>query len=199
MPRTKEQFKEIRARTKQSIIDAGLKLFAQRGFHGTSIADIAKEAGVSKGLAYNYFKSKTELAEAILTQIHSFLEQYDKMFAEVTDPYKLLELMIKGTFSHLRQNEEFWKLYTAFALQWEISIQMKKMFNEVEKKYLRKIEKIFKKIGVKNSKAEAYYFGAMFDGISIEYLIDKEKYPLRSVEKLMLQKYSKEHLQKCNK
>ena len=199
MPRTKEQFKEIREKTKQSIIDAGLKLFAQRGFHGTSIADIAKEAGVSKGLAYNYFKSKSELAEAILTQIHGFLEQYDKIFAEVTDPYKLLELIIKGTFKHLRENEEFWKLYTSFALQWEISIQMKKMFNEFEKKYIKNIENIFRSINVKNPKAEAYYLGAMFDGISIDYLLDKEKYPLRSVERLMLQKYSKEHLQKCNK
>lgn len=199
MPRTKEQFKEIREKTKQSIIDAGLKLFAQRGFHGTSIADIAKEAGVSKGLAYNYFKSKSELAEAILTQIHGFLEQYDKIFAEVTDPYKLLELIIKGTFKHLRENEEFWKLYTSFALQWEISIQMKKMFNEFEKKYIKNIENIFGSINVKNPKAEAYYLGAMFDGISIDYLLDKEKYPLRSVERLMLQKYSKEHLQKCNK
>ncbi len=76
MPRTKEQFEEIRKNTKQSIIDAGLKLFAHRGYHGTSIAEIAKEAGVSKGLAYNYFSSKSELAEAIFTQIYSLFDQY---------------------------------------------------------------------------------------------------------------------------
>ncbi|NOX65346.1 MAG: TetR/AcrR family transcriptional regulator [Chlorobi bacterium] len=196
MPRTKEQFKEIRERTKQNIIDAALKLFAQRGYYGTSIADIAKEAGVSKGLAYNYFKSKNELAEAIFSQLYMFFDQYDKLFVEVTDPYELLELMIKGTFKHLRENEEFWKLYTSFALQWEVSDKMKILFEEIERKYLKKMENVFKKIGLKNPKAESYFLGAMFDGISIDYLLDKDKYPLKSVERLLLKKYSKEELLK---
>lgn len=196
MPRTKEQFKEIREKTKQNIIDAALKLFAQRGYYGTSIADIAKEAGISKGLAYNYFKSKNDLAEAIFSQLYLFFDQYDKLFAEVTDPYKLIELMIKGTFKHLRENEEFWKLYTSFALQWEVSDKMKILFEEIEKKYLKKMENVFRKIGLKNPKAESYFLGAMFDGISIDYLLDKDKYPLKSVERLLLKKYSKEELAK---
>ena len=196
MPRTKEQFEKIREKTKQNIIDAALKLFAQRGYHGTSIADIAKEAGVSKGLAYNYFKSKNDLAEAIFSQLYIFFEQYDKLFTEITDPYELLELMIKGTFKHLRENEEFWKLYISFALQWEVSEKMKNLFKEVEKKYLKKMENVFRKMGLKNPKAEAYFLGAMFDGISIDYLLDKDHYPLKSVEKLLLKKYSKEEIQR---
>jgi len=199
MPRTKEQFNEIREKTKQSIIDAGLKLFAQRGYYGTSIADIAKEAGVSKGLAYNYFKSKSDLAEAIFAQIHSFFEQYEIMFSEISDPYVLIETMIKETFKHLRENEEFWKLYISFALQWEVSAKMKNIFNEIEQNYIKKIGNVFKKIGIKNSKTEAYILGAMFDGVSIKYLLDKEKYPLSNVEKILLNKYSKGQLQKYTK
>jgi AcrR family transcriptional regulator len=196
MPRTKEQFKEIREKTKENIIDAALKLFAHRGYHGTSIADIAKEAGVSKGLAYNYFKSKNELAEAIFSQLYVFFEQYEKIFTEVSDPYEVIEIMIKGTFKHLRDNEEFWRLYTSFAFQWEVSDRMKKLFEDVERKYLKKLENIFRKIGLKNPKAEAYFFGSMFDGVSVDYLLDKENYPLKSVERLLLKKYSKEELQK---
>lgn len=199
MPRTKEQFEEIRKKTKQSIIDAGLKLFAHRGYHGTSIADIAKEASISKGLAYNYFSSKSELADAIFTQIYSLFDQYDKMFEQNDDPYKILEIMIKNTFSQFEENEEFWKLYTSFGLQQEVSVNMKNMFNVIEEKYLKKLEKLFKNIGIKNSRAEAYLLGAMFDGVAIDYLLGKEKYPLKSVEKLLLNKYSKTTLQKCNK
>ena len=199
MPRTKEQFNEIREKTKQSIIDSGLKLFAQRGYYGTSIADIAKEAGVSKGLAYNYFKSKSDLAEAIFAQIYSFFEQYEIMFSEISDPYGLIETMIKETFKHLRENEEFWRLYISFALQWEVSTKMKVMFKEIEQSYLKKMVNIFKKIGVKNSKTEAYILGAMFDGISIDYLLDKDNYPLSKVEKIMLNKYSKEQMQRYTK
>lgn len=199
MPRTKKQFNEIREKTKQTIMDAGLKLFAQRGFHGTSIADIAKEAGISKGLAYNYFNSKSELAEAILTQIHRFLEQYDKMFTDVDDPYEIFELIIKGTFKHLRENEEFWRLYMSFALQWEVSEKMRMMFKEIEQNYLKKIENVFRKIELKNPKAEAYLFGAILDGISINYLIEKENYPLSSVERLFLKKYCKDEFQNSKK
>lgn len=199
MPRTKEQFEEIRKKTKQSIIDAGLKSFAHRGYHGTSIADIAKEAGISKGLAYNYFSSKSELADAIFIQIYSLFDQYDKMFEKNDDPYKILEIMIKDTFLQLRENEEFWKLYTSFGLQEEVSENMKNMFNMIEDKYLTKLTKLFKNIGIKNSKAEAYLLGAIFDGVAIDYLLGKEKYPLKSVEKLLLNKYSKAQLQKCNR
>lgn len=195
MPRSQEQFEEIRNKTKKTIVDAALKLFAHRGYHGTSIADIAKEAGISKGLAYNYFSSKSQLAGAIFTQIYSLFDQYDQLFESKDDPYQILKIMIKETFNQLRENGEFWKLYTSFGLQQEVSENMKNLFDIIEEKYLTKLVKLFKKIGIKNSKAEAYLFGAMFDGIAIDYLIAKEKYPLGSVERLMLQKYSRENLE----
>ncbi len=194
MPRTKEQFKEIREKTKRNILNAGLKLFARKGYHGTSIADIAKEAGISKGLAYNYFKSKDELAEAILLMALEFLDEFDALFKMEEDPYKIMEILIKETFNHLRRNEEFWRLYVSFSFQAEITPKMSKIFKDLEKGYIDKVEKLFRKIGIKNAKAEAYLLGALFDGVSIDYLLDKENYPLKSVERLILKKYSKESL-----
>ena len=57
-PRSSQQFEEVRAKSKQNILDAALKLFAQRGYHNTTIAQIAEEAGVAKGLVNYYFKKK---------------------------------------------------------------------------------------------------------------------------------------------
>lgn len=45
----------------QKILDAALKLFVERGFHGTSTAEIAKTAGVATGTLFHYFKTKKEL------------------------------------------------------------------------------------------------------------------------------------------
>lgn len=45
----------------QNILDASLKLFVERGFHGTSTAEIAKTAGVATGTLFHYFKTKEEL------------------------------------------------------------------------------------------------------------------------------------------
>lgn len=43
------------------IEDAALKVFTRRGFHGTTVRDIAKEADVSLGNIYNYYKTKEDL------------------------------------------------------------------------------------------------------------------------------------------
>ncbi|MCK9862617.1 TetR/AcrR family transcriptional regulator [Paenibacillus sp. ATY16] len=61
MPKQKEQFDEMRLLTIQKIKNAGLKLFSKKGLAATNIKEIAKEAGISLGLIYHYFKSKEEL------------------------------------------------------------------------------------------------------------------------------------------
>jgi AcrR family transcriptional regulator len=48
------------------ILAAGRELFADRGYHATSIADIGERAGISKSVIYHHFGSKGELYEAIL-------------------------------------------------------------------------------------------------------------------------------------
>jgi len=52
--------------TKDSIIKAARHLFAQHGYHGTSVDSIVKEAGVSKGSLYWHFSDKFELYRTIL-------------------------------------------------------------------------------------------------------------------------------------
>lgn len=51
---------------KRQVILASLKLFAQKGFHSTSIQDILDEAHISKGTFYNYFSSKKDCLVEIL-------------------------------------------------------------------------------------------------------------------------------------
>ena len=46
---------------KQRILDAALEVFAQKSYHGASMSNIAKLAGVSKGLIYNYFTNKESI------------------------------------------------------------------------------------------------------------------------------------------
>lgn len=57
---------------KERILDAAMKLFARRGYQYTTVAEIAREAGVSKGLVHVYFVSKLDmLLEVILYFIES--------------------------------------------------------------------------------------------------------------------------------
>lgn len=54
-----------RAARREEIIDAARRVFAERGFSGTTIADIADEAQIALGTVYLYFKSKDELFAAL--------------------------------------------------------------------------------------------------------------------------------------
>jgi AcrR family transcriptional regulator len=52
------------------ILNAAIKVFAERGFHRTTIRDVAKTAGVADGTIYNYFENKTALLLAILAALN---------------------------------------------------------------------------------------------------------------------------------
>jgi AcrR family transcriptional regulator len=60
-PRTAADNAKVRAAAREKILEAGLKVFARRGFHAATITDIAKAAGLSHGLVYHYFKTKDDI------------------------------------------------------------------------------------------------------------------------------------------
>ena len=61
----KEQVKDKRT----AIIEAALKLFTERGFQGTSTAQISKEAGVATGTLFNYFPTKEYLINSLYSEV----------------------------------------------------------------------------------------------------------------------------------
>ena len=67
------------ARPKE-LISAALQLFAQRGFAGTRLEDVAAKAGVSKATVYLYFKNKEDLFEAVAREaVGPSLEQAQEL------------------------------------------------------------------------------------------------------------------------
>lgn len=64
----------ITARRNQ-ILDAAAKVFAEKGFHPTTIKDIAAEAGVAHGTIYTYFDSKTALLLGIFKRMKTSIIQ----------------------------------------------------------------------------------------------------------------------------
>ncbi|CAM4113865.1 HTH-type transcriptional regulator TtgR [compost metagenome] len=68
--RTKEEAQETRAQ----ILEAAEKAFYKRGVARTTLADIAKEAGVTRGAIYWHFNDKAELVEAMLDSLHEPLD-----------------------------------------------------------------------------------------------------------------------------
>src|SRR5215204_1919439 len=63
-------------RTRERILEAALELFAERGYEATTMRDVAREAGVSLGLAYRYFASKEEFALALYMRLAEESEEW---------------------------------------------------------------------------------------------------------------------------
>ncbi|WP_461200256.1 TetR/AcrR family transcriptional regulator [Anoxybacillus sp. TBDG-1] len=61
---------------KEQIIEVAMKLFAEKGYHATSMQEIAEHSQLAKGSLYNYFKSKEEIVLSI------FQYHYDQLFQQ---------------------------------------------------------------------------------------------------------------------
>src|SRR5918992_366617 len=96
---------------REDILQASLHLFAERGFHGTSMRDIARAADITEGLIYHYFASKRDLFRVIIEE-HSFLPLLRTLpdLAEHFDLRALLIVLVCGFFDVLRQNPQLTRL-----------------------------------------------------------------------------------------
>ena len=56
---------DIKEARKDNVIDAALRVFAEKGYSDTTMTDIARKAGVSTPVLYEYFKTKEDLLFAI--------------------------------------------------------------------------------------------------------------------------------------
>ena len=107
-PKTKEQFEQIRYNRKKAIAQAALELFASNGFSGVSISRIAKKAGVSKGLLYNYFANKEALVQEIVIEgFRQMLDNLDFDFQKELTRERFIELVEKN-FRLLREEISYW-------------------------------------------------------------------------------------------
>src|SRR5512139_1800471 len=73
-PATTDKSETKGERTRAALIEASYNLFLSRGYHGTSMRDIADEAGLALGGIYNHFATKEDIFVAILMERHPFIE-----------------------------------------------------------------------------------------------------------------------------
>jgi AcrR family transcriptional regulator len=84
--------------TRAKILTVAEKLFAESGFDGTRVDDIADKAGVNKALIYYYFKSKDDILDALFT---SAIQDVIKVIVSTYDDMQLEEHEIERIFDVL--------------------------------------------------------------------------------------------------
>ncbi|MCL6483725.1 MAG: TetR/AcrR family transcriptional regulator, partial [Janthinobacterium lividum] len=90
-----------RANTRRKqVLDAAESCFSRRGFHGASMAEISKAAGMSAGHIYNYFDSKDAIIAAFVIQKMERVTNMIQDLAQRDDP---LQAVVDNASEHVME------------------------------------------------------------------------------------------------
>jgi len=188
MPRRPEQFEELRERSREKILSAALELFANKGYDATSIDSIAKKAGISKGLIYNYFESKKSILLAIFSDAMKMGEDMIMEQATIKDPLLRKKAIIELTFDMISKRPEYVKLLTVMSLQPGVMAETKDFIKNAYKK-TEEWGKVITGKGKKDGIIESLMIGAMMDGITLNFIMYGERYPMEELKKAIIKLY----------
>ena len=188
-PRKWEQLEAIRESSRNAILQAALRLFAERGYHATTIEAIAREAGIAKGLVYNYFASKQDLLrQLVLLGFREFEELLPELLRTV-DPVERLHVLFELSGKLIREKTEFYRLYMMVLLQVNRDKELSKIIQEYSRTLYAETEEILRELGVADVETEARLLAALLDGIGLHFIVLSGEYPLQEVLQAAEQHY----------
>jgi AcrR family transcriptional regulator len=127
---------------KQKIIDTAASLFHRKGYVSTTLADVAKELGISKAALYHYVGSKDELLSIIYTQAFEnvFKDTYEISGMDLP-PDEKLRLIIRNHINNIII-KDLSMFSVFFSEESQLPEKDFKKIREEKKKYTRIVEKI---------------------------------------------------------
>ncbi len=101
---SKVKNKELVERRRRQIVLAAIKLFSRKGFHKTSLRELAEEAGISHGNIYDYVRSKEDIFFLVHEFVHRlFDEAITQSIRNVDAPLEKLRRMVRAEFNLMYQ------------------------------------------------------------------------------------------------
>ena len=189
MPRTTKQFENMRSERREAILDAALQVFAEQGYHNASISQISAEAGVSKGLMYNYFESKEELLKILIGSLLDGEIEIVKSILEKPITEESFIRLSNETVKVLKKHPKQWKLYFSMYSQNEVQEIMKAKYSSDQALFIEKFIQFFKDKGHENPEQQMQYFNTVYGGMKISYIMDPERYPIDKMEELIIKQF----------
>jgi len=112
----KATFNGLPREKKERVLNAATDLFAERGFHRTEMDEIARQAGISKGSLYNYFKSKDELFLHICNLgIHGFRQSVWGEIPSDWDIYRQVQELFRREVPLILEHPQNFQIYLNLA------------------------------------------------------------------------------------
>lgn len=185
-PRSAKQYEEIRKDKQELLKTTALRLFSANVYQATSISTIAKEAGISKGLMYNYFESKEEL-------LVSLFEDYLTLLGTLLNPNNDNEITneeMDSFFDVLAQSlskkHEYWLLFFQLSMQPDVlRLILSKLNNAGTMIEHRNLLWNYFADRFENPEEEFLLFNTIIKGFSLIYVLSPEIFTDESTATLL--------------
>lgn len=181
------------------LMDAALRAFAQRGYEGASVRDIAAEAQVAPGLIYHYFPSKQAILEALFERSAGAVMAAFAEVAEIAEPREKLGALLRVSARLVRADLDFWRVSYGVRFQHAVIAGLAEgiaanaaLYREMFTAMLVDISAHEMRadiiIGRPEPETEALLLFAALDGVFQHFILAPETYPLDAViDRLILQ------------
>jgi len=100
-----------------------------------------------------------------------------------------LRALTEATLNMIRDNTHYWQLLTSLAFQPNILEGMSSVLEGKTEATLRRIQNLFEALGAPDPEKEALLYGAVLDGIVMNYFQMGEEYPLEEMKQYILKKF----------
>ena len=184
MRRTKEETQQ----TRRNILEAAEHVFFAQGIARTTLEDIARAAGVTRGAIYWHFQNKAELINAVHAEVHMPMEEIFLRILDTDngDALRSLEEHCAASFARLHEDERSRRVYSILLLKCEQSEEMSSLFERLrlsKEQITRSLEAFFLRLQKRGLAAEtaeprilALGLYAFMVGLYSDYLRHPEAY-----------------------
>ncbi|HET7657475.1 MAG TPA: TetR/AcrR family transcriptional regulator [Bacillales bacterium] len=175
------------------IIEAAIKLFAKKGYHATSMQEIADESGVSKGSVYNHFDSKENLVLSIFKYYYELLIEKILQVSEdeSLSPKERLVEQVHVQFQEFLRHRNFIEMQMhekAIQVNEELTAFLFQIRSNRLERYKREV------IGLYGEEAKRYGYdlATLLNAMISEYIgyliIDKMQWDLRKLAQFIVER-----------
>ncbi|MFO0553798.1 MAG: TetR/AcrR family transcriptional regulator [Polyangiaceae bacterium] len=172
------------------LLDSALRVFAQKGFEGASIRDIATEARVASGLLYHYFPSKQVVLRALFERSAGLVMQAFSEVAGIADPGEKLTSLLRVSARLVRENEDFWRVSYGVRFQHAVLADLESAIGSQSTVYIALFTELLTALGRPDPSLEARLLFATLDGVFQHYVLDPRDYPLDAALEHIVRQYT---------
>ncbi|MGG4442671.1 TetR/AcrR family transcriptional regulator [Brevibacillus fortis] len=192
MPRTPAENERIRQAAKDKIHAAAMTLFIKKGYHATSIDDVAKQAQISKGLLYNYYKGKEELLAAMVQVRIEEVKEVMEAAMKLATPSEQLRHIVEGALDNVYERPDVYRFYLNLQTQPEddrVLASYREQLNEESRRQFEVQCQIFQQLGVKEPRLRSLYFSSALQGAMLMMTTYPDGFPVEEMKEQMIREY----------